>query len=74
MNLLPTAYTSTKLSARLRTVLTVFSMQIQDRVESGQIVRGVRGSVRIASERKAPAIPADDQLMHEPKPALALQV
>ncbi|TLS28264.1 hypothetical protein PpBr36_00178 [Pyricularia pennisetigena] len=53
----------------------VFSVQIQDRVESGQIVRGVRGSVRIASEqRKAPAIAADDQLMHEPKPALALQV
>jgi centromeric protein E len=25
---------------------------IQDRVESGQLVKGVRGSVRIASERK----------------------
>lgn len=52
----------------------ILDEMIQDRVESGQIVRGVRGSVRIASERKAPAIPADDQLMHEPKPALALQV
>jgi centromeric protein E len=27
---------------------------IQDRVESGQIVKGVRGSVRIATERKKP--------------------
>jgi centromeric protein E len=30
---------------------------IQDRVESGQLVKGVRGSVRIASERKRETIP-----------------
>jgi centromeric protein E len=28
---------------------------IQDRVESGQLVKGVRGSVRLASERKREA-------------------
>jgi centromeric protein E len=29
---------------------------IQDRVESGQIVRGVRGSVRVVSDRKLEAL------------------
>lgn len=54
----------------------ILDEMIQDRVESGQIVRGVRGSVSIPNEQRktAPTIMADDQLMHEPKPVLTLQV
>ena len=50
---------------------------IQDRVETGQIVRGARGSVRVASDRRADSLvePRYEPLRHSPSPApVAMEV
>jgi centromeric protein E len=46
----------------------ILDEMIQDRVESGQLVRGVRGSVRIASERRGESFGAGE--LHREGPVL----
>lgn len=66
----PIALLSPKTRKRTKSVDEMSKMldeMIQDRVESGQLVKGVRGSVRIASERKretiAEALPTLEPLL-----------
>ncbi|KAH8676691.1 kinesin motor domain-containing protein [Tricladium varicosporioides] len=57
----PVGLLSPKIRKRTKSVDEMSKMldeMIQDRVESGQLVKGVRGSVRIASERKRETIEA----------------
>ncbi|KAG4437465.1 hypothetical protein IFR05_007070 [Cadophora sp. M221] len=72
----PVGLLSPKTRKRTKSVDEMSKMldeMIQDRVESGQLVKGARGSVRIVSERKRDTL-AESLMGSEPKVALAIPV